>query len=253
MNILYIFSATFLVALVSLIGICIFFLEEKTINKLIPFFISLAVGVLLGDAFFHLLPDAIQYSTNHSLVFGACLAGILAFYMIEQIFHWHHSHDNIQSEENTKKRPQSFVYMSLLGDGVHNFVDGILIAGSFLVDPKLGITTTIAIIVHEIPQEISDIAVLLRGGLSRGKAVFFNFLCALCCTAGALFIFMINQWFDLNVAVLLAFTAGGFIYIAMTDLMPLLKNTLEEISLSKQISSTAAGIFMMQLIIFFEK
>lgn len=253
MNILHIFSATFLVALVSLIGLCIFFLEEKTINKLIPFFISLAVGILLGDAFIHLLPEAIEHSNDQSMVFGACLAGILAFYMIEQIFHWHHSHDNIQLKENTKKRPQSYVYMSLLGDGVHNFVDGILIAGSFLVDPKLGITTTIAIIVHEIPQEISDIAVLLRGGLSKHKAVFFNFLCALCCLAGALFIFMINHWFDFNVAILLAFTAGGFIYIAMTDLIPILKNTLKEISLPKQFSSTAAGIFIMQLIIFFEK
>jgi zinc and cadmium transporter len=245
--------ASLSVALVSLIGVVTLFVEEKTINRLIPVFISLAIGVLLGDAFIHLLPEAIEQEKEYSYVFGTCLAGILIFYMIEQLFHWHHCHENVELKEKTGNQYESYVYMSLLGDGVHNFVDGILIAGSFLVDTKLGITTTIAIIIHEIPQEISDIAVLLKGGLNRRKAVLFNFLNALSCIAGAIFIIMFGKLYELNVALLLAFTAGGFIYIAMTDLIPILKRTGIEISFPKQFTSTVLGIFIMQIIIFIEK
>tara|TARA_B100000989_G_C19520408_1_gene463887 strand:+ start:1488 stop:1931 length:444 start_codon:yes stop_codon:yes gene_type:complete len=142
--------------------------------------------------------------------------------------------------------------MNLVGDGAHNFVDGILIASSFIADPTLGLTTTIAIILHEIPQEISDIAILIQGGYSQRKAVLLNCLCATACIPGALITVFFSQIMELNLSAMLAFTAGGFIYIATSDLVPLLRSDQCSASIPTQFTSTMVGIISMQAILWWE-
>ena len=142
--------------------------------------------------------------------------------------------------------------MNLFGDGIHNFVDGILIASSFLVDPALGIATTLAIVLHEIPQEVSDISVLIQGGYHKRRAVFLNFLCATLCIIGAVATFLVSQLMELGLAAMLAFTAGGFIYIAASDLVPLLRSRELKVGLPMQFTATIVGILSMQSILWYE-
>ena len=140
-----------------------------------PLLIAVAVGVLLGDAFLHLIPDAMEMAqSSESKVALWVLIGSISFVFLESCLQWRHDHAITTAREN-QGEIASFAKMTLFGDGAHNFVDGVLIASSFLADPALGIATTIAIVLHEIPQEISDIAVLIQGGFSRRTAVLLNF------------------------------------------------------------------------------
>ena len=177
-TLLYILGASLLVAIVSLLCAVFLFISDERLKIWMPRLIAVAVGVLLGDAFLHLLPDAMELSNASTSSVGlSILVGILTFFLIETILQWQHDH-NIQHQTENANSPKSFATMNLLGDGVHNFVDGVLIASSFLVDPSLGLVTTVAIVLHEIPQEISDIAILIQGGYGKKQAVMLNFLCA---------------------------------------------------------------------------
>ncbi|MDP2347287.1 MAG: ZIP family metal transporter [Gammaproteobacteria bacterium] len=251
-------AGSLVVVLVAFVSLFVFYMEEQTLKRWMPRLIAVAVGVLLGDAFLHLLPDALESGANASMVFMSTLGGILCFYLIEHVLHWKHDHELVNSprDPNTPASlhdtPASFARMNLLGDGIHNFVDGILIAGSFLTDPMLGVATTIAIVVHEIPQEISDIAVLVHGGYSKRRAVFLNVLCATACIAGAVMTLLLSQIMELSLGALLAFTAGGFIYIATTDLMPLLRQAGARLSLPAQATATMVGVLSMQAILWLE-
>ena len=139
-------------AIVSLLCAVFLFISDERLKIWMPRLIAVAVGVLLGDAFLHLLPDAMELSNASTSSVGlSILVGILTFFLIETILQWQHDH-NIQHQTENAKSPKSFATMNLLGDGVHNFVDGVLIASSFLVDPSLGLVTTVAIVLHEIPQ-----------------------------------------------------------------------------------------------------
>ena len=147
----YVLAASIVVALVSLISAAFLYVSDERLKVWVPRLVAVAVGVLLGDAFLHLIPDALEISNSESgSVVLWTLVGILAFFFIEAILQWRHDHE-IRSIDDTEKRPASFATMNLFGAGVHNFVDGILIASSFLVDPALGLATTLAIILHEIP------------------------------------------------------------------------------------------------------
>ena len=244
--------ASFVVAIVSLVGTVFLYVPDKNLQIWLPRLVAVAVGVLLGDAFLHLIPEALELSseTSNSVVLWI-LVGIVAFFFMESTLHWHHDHnlDNLANLENT---PATFARMNLLGDAAHNFVDGVLIASSFLVTPSLGIATTIAIVLHEIPQEISDIAVLIQGGYSKKRAIFLNFCCAMMCTVGATTTLIVSQLMELGLAAMLAFTAGGFIYIATSDLVPLLRSNELKIRLSTQFTGTLLGILSMQSILWFE-
>lgn len=165
------------VSLCSLSSAIALWLKPETLKWLVPNLVALAVGVLLGDAFIHLIPDAIQ---RHGAVSDVCLTvliGLFGFFVLEKGVRWRHDH-------NVDTRPTAdhilpLAKMNLIGDAMHNFVDGILIAGSFLADPVLGLTTTLAIIAHEIPQELGDVGALLRGGFTSRQAVLYNFYCSL--------------------------------------------------------------------------
>jgi len=168
----------------------------------------------LGDAFLHLIPDAAERTGNLQNVCLGVLGGIFLFFCLEKFVRWKHVHST------SKEELKALAPMNLLGDAVHNFIDGTLIAGSFLVSPVIGLTTTIAIIIHEIPQEIGDTGSLIYGGYAPKKAVWYNFLCSLTCVLGAILTLLLGAWLNLPVVYLMPVAAGGFIYIAACDLIP---------------------------------
>ena len=242
-------AAATTVSLVALCSAFVLFIKESTLTRWMPRLIALAVGVLLGDVFLHLLPDALDNSDDAANVFLWTLAGIILFYFIEQSLHWRHDHA-LPSEQTVETK--SYAKMSLLGDGAHNFVDGILIAGSFLADPVVGIATTLAIVIHEIPQEISDIAVLIHGGIEKKRAVLLNFMCAGACLLGAGGTLLVAHFMTISLPALLALTAGGFIYVATSDLIPLLRSAEIRLPMHVQVIATVIGIACMQSILWVE-
>lgn len=211
MEIIWIMSATIIVSLISLVGIVTITL--KTIfNDILIIMVGLSAGTLIGGAFLHLIPESLERSET-SLTFILILAGFSLFFLMEKLLKWHHCHKG-HCDEHT------FTYMSLIGDGVHNFIDGIIIAASFLVNIPFGIITTIAIIAHEVPQEMGDFAILIYGGFSKCKALLYNFLTALSAILGALIGYFISTAAENLISMLVPFAAGTFIYIAASDLIP---------------------------------
>ncbi len=214
---IYALLATVFVSLVSLIGVLTLFKKFKQGNWLRRF-IGLAIGTLLGLAFFDLLPAAVEAWEEPHQLFAIILASIFGFFVIEKIVHHHHCRCQ-QDNKHLNKKPHLIVN-NLIGDGLHNFIDGTIIAGAFLVDVKLGLTTTLAVALHEIPQELSDFSVLVYSGLSKIKAIGYNLLSALISVIGAVSVFLLADRVEQIVPVLLAVAAGNFTYLAMADLIP---------------------------------
>lgn len=214
---LYSVVATIIVSLISLSGLATLSLKEGVLNKIVFYLVAISAGSLMGGAFLHLIPEAIVDigSANIGNVFFAVLAGFAAFFVLERVLHWHHCH-----KHGTSSHVHSFTYMNLIGDGFHNFIDGVVIAAAFSLNTELGIATTIGVITHEIPQEISDFGVLIYGGLSKSKALLLNFLSATLAIFGAFCGVFLSQVTTGAMPLLVAVTAGGFIYIAASDLIP---------------------------------
>ncbi len=206
-----IFLATLIVSLLSFIGLLVLAFKEKVLEKLTLFLVALSAGVLIGSAFLHLLPESIE--TNNQ-AFPLVITGFLAFFLIEKILHWRHCHEG-------KCKVHTFAYMNLIGDFFHNFLDGLIIASSFLINSSLGLTTTIAIAIHEIPQELGDFGVLIYSGMKKGKALFLNFLVALTAVLGGVVGYFLTSGVSNYITPI---AAGGFIYIAASDLIPELKS-----------------------------
>ena len=217
MTIPFIYSlvSVFIISLISLIGIFTLSAKESTIKKYIFIFVSLAIGALLGDTFIHLLPEAIEEIGDVNSAFMAVMAGIFIFFIIEKFLHWHHHQDD--SEE---KHIKPVGKMILVSDGFHNFLDGVIIGASYMISLPVGIATTIAVLLHEIPQEIGDFGVLLHAGYSKAKALLLNFFSALLSLVGVIAVFIIGETLESISVWLLAIAAGGFIYIALSDLIP---------------------------------
>ena len=232
--------AASLVVLVAVFGGVLLLLARPWLKWLQPLLLCLAIGVLLGSAFLHLIPEALELSASPHPVMLAVLFGFLLFHGLEQGLHWHR-HELPSSAE----RLPSYARMNLLGDGLHNAVDGILIGASFLVDPALGWATTLAVVWHELPKELSDVAILLHGGASFKRAIALNALCSLPVFVGALLLYLAGQWLVLPLAALLAITAGGFLYIALIDLYPLLKGLWQQRLLSQHLALfTGIGLML---------
>lgn len=206
----YVLLSSLLVGLVSFVGVFFLAMNQTRLKKILFILIAFAAGTMLGNAFFHILPESIEELAPLTVSF-LVLVGFASFFVLERILHWRHCHDT--------SHHHSFGYLNLIGDGVHNFLDGILIGASYLVSPALGISSTIAVIAHEIPQEIGDFAVLLHAGFSRAKALWLNFASALLAVLGA-----VLGWYFLNsqesVHYVLPLVAGSLIYVAATDLIP---------------------------------
>jgi len=206
--------ASIVVSLISLIGILFLLVNEKTLNNILFILIGFATGGLLGGAFFHLLPEALEKSSNPTLTFLYVILGFIIFFILERYIHWRHCHKEGKCDVHVVS------YLSLMGDGIHNLIDGMIIATSFQVNISFGLITTLAIILHEIPQEIGDFGVLVYGGLSKLKALFYNFLSALTAIIGVFIGYFLTTSIESFSSVLLPIAAGGFIYIAASDLVP---------------------------------
>ncbi len=211
-NFVWAIGASIAVSLISLVGIFALTLKDKFLEKILVLLIGFSAGGLLGAAFLHILPEALEQSRSQN-VFLFVIFGFIAFFILERYFHWRHCH-----EENCHVHP--FTYLNLVGDAVHNFADGLIIGASFVINIHFGVVTTLVIIMHEIPQEIGDFGVLLYGGFSKSKALFFNFMIALTCVLGAIVGYPLSQNIKHFSAYLLPMVAGGFIYIAACDLIP---------------------------------
>jgi len=212
---LYSLISVFAISLVSLIGIFTISANLDKLKRALLFLVSFAAGAMLGDAFIHLLPESMEETSSFTTVSIFVLAGIAMFFILEKIIFWRHCH--IPTSEG---HPHPVGIINLIGDGFHNFLDGVIIAGSFLASPALGLATTIAVFLHEIPQEIGDFSILLHAGFSRKKAIQFNFLSALVAVVGAILTILVGARLGNITAFLIPFTIGGFIYIATADLIP---------------------------------
>ncbi len=232
--------ASLAISLCVWVAVLFLYFKKETLHKITLFLVSLSAGALMGGAFLHLLPEAAQ-EIETSKLYLIVLAAFIFFFFMEKLLFWRHCH-----KENCPIH--TFGYMNLVGDSLHNFIDGLVIAGAFLVDIKLGIATTIAIAIHEIPQEIGDFGVLIHAGFNKKRALVVNYLVALTVVLGGVVGYFIS--FSLNniIPYLLPFAAGGFIYIAASDLMPELR---KENNLKRSISSFAVfilGIALMLLV-----
>lgn len=207
--------AVVLVSVMSLVGIMAFSANIEKLRRSLLYLVSFAAGAMLGDAFLHLLPEVVEDASSIERVAAMILGGIVIFFVLEKVLFWRHCH-----LPTTEQHRHPVGAMNLVSDGVHNFLDGVIIAGSFLVDVQLGIATTIAVLLHEIPQEIGDFGILLHAGYTKKKALFFNFLTACLAIVGAIFTLVIGERVDAAVQVVLPLTLGGFIYIAAADLIP---------------------------------
>ncbi len=208
----YIVIASFLISSGALIGIFSLAAKKESLKKILLFLVSLSAGTLMGGAFLHLMPESLE-RLSAAAVFSIVLFSFIIFYLIEKILRWRHCHDE-------ECDVHSFGYMNLIGDGVHNFIDGLIIAATFLIDIRLGITTSIAIALHEIPQEIGDFGVLIYAGFKRARALILNFLIALIAMVGAIVGYFLSFYVEDLIVYLLPFAAGGFLYISTSDLIP---------------------------------
>ncbi len=211
---IYSILSVFIISIISFVGLISIPLDQKKLKKFMIYSVSFSAGALIGDAFLHLLPEIIEevgFGLNVSL---SILLGIIILFIIEKFVHWHHCH----GDHSQKIKP--FAIMNLVGDIVHNFMDGIIIGVSYLVSIPVGLTTTFAVALHEIPQEIGDFGVLVQGGLSKFKAVFFNFLSGLTAVIGVIVALLLTSFVEDITSFFVPLAVGYFIYISVADLIP---------------------------------
>ena len=244
-NTLLIILSVILVSLISFIGLFALSVNSKKIKRLLIYFISFSVGALLGDVFIHLIPELIEKNSFNLSTSIYILSGIGVFFILEKFIHWQHCHGNI-----TNNHIHPFAYTNLIGDALHNFIDGTIIAASYFVSVQVGIATTIAVILHEIPQEIGDFGVLIHGGFTKAKALALNFLSAIASIAGAILTITIGKTIQNIELILIPITIGGFIYIAGSDLIPELhKETGIKKSIIQLISLILGALVMLALLL----
>lgn len=233
------------VSLASVVGALVLVWREAQVRKLVPYMVALAAGALLGDTFLHLLPHAVEIHGGFtSTVAWGVLGGLLGFFVIEGVLHWHHHGEDVH--DHGPEGVHSFGWMNLLGDFIHNITDGMLIAAAWIASPEAGVATTIAVLLHEIPQEFGDFGVLLHAGFSPKKALLMNLLVGMSAVLGALFVvfFGTTGFEDL----LLPIAAGGFLYIACADLVPELRDRARGAKIIGYGLALAAGLLLMVLV-----
>lgn len=195
-----------------MVGAFALFLNEKFLDKILVLLVGFSAGGLIGGAFLHILPETLeQYQNNNIFIY--VIAGFIFFLILEKYFYWRHCHKGVCDVH-------AFTYLNLIGDGIHNFTDGLVIGTSFALNIQFGIVTTLVIAFHEIPQEIGDFAVLVYGGFKKTKALFYNFISALTCVLGTIIGYPLSSNIKDFSMYVLPIVAGGFIYIAACDLIP---------------------------------
>ncbi|HNP74978.1 MAG TPA: ZIP family metal transporter [bacterium] len=246
-NLILSLLAVLVVSLASLVGVIGLIFSKNILDKALIILVSFAAGSLMGGAFFHILPEQLEASNDSLQLFVYVVAGFCLFFFLERILRWHHCH---KGHCDTHAH---LGWLNLVGDGVHNFIDGMVIFAAFSVGPLLGGPVLLSIIFHEIPQELGDFGVLVYSGFSRFKALVYNFISALLSFAGVIVAF-IFYYYNLSIEdFLLPLAAGGFIYIAASDLVPELHQTKKIAnSLLNFVVFGAALVLMWFLKIFFE-
>jgi zinc and cadmium transporter len=234
------------VSLVSLVGL--FLISTKTTGgrRMFSLIVSFSAGALLGDVFIHLLPELAEDGGFTLKISLWILGTIVGFFLLEKYLFWHHHHGEGEEHEH---RTHPFVYNILIGDFIHNFIDGLIIAGAYQLDLRLGLATTIAVVLHEIPQEIGDFGVLIYGGFTKYRAVVYNLISAAGAVLGALLAFVFYGLTD-ALPVLVALGAGSFIYISLADLIPQIHKEQNKAGL--QLFGFVLGIAAMALLLLLE-
>lgn len=252
---LYAFGSVTVVSLISLIGIFVLSLKESLLQKFLFLFVSLAVGALLGDALIHLIPEALDGFATPSTGALFVLGGVLLFFSIEKFLHWHHHHSTHGTLEMAgtpthEAHAHPLGMLIVTADGLHNLIDGIIVGVSYLVSIEVGIATTVAVILHEIPQEIGDFAVLLHAGFSKMRALLINFGSALLAFVGVGLAFVFESAGEQFLPALTALAAGSFLYIAGSDLVPELHKVTRFRDSLLQFTAIIAGIALMWALVF---
>lgn len=232
------------VSLLSLLGALTLTIKDKILKKILIYFVSFSAGALFGDVFIHLFPEIgrrTNFSLNVSIYF---LLGIITSLVLEKAICWNHNHKSIE-----RKQIRSFAYMILFGDSIHNFIDGLIIGASYLVSAPVGIATTIAVVLHEIPHEIGDFGALVHGGFTKRQALTYNFLSGLTAVAGTIISLVLNKYIAGVNIFLISFAAANFIYIAGSDLIPELHKEENVKRGIIQLVTFILGIFIMMLLL----
>lgn len=219
---------------IALSGALTTLLPPRWLDRLINPLVAVAAGSLFGGALFHMLPEAVENTGNELRVYGSLAAGFVTFFLLEQFLHWHHSHRVVVEHE-------PLGYLILLADGLHNLLGGIAVAGTFLIDARVGVITWFVAAAHEVPQELGDFGILVSRGWGKREALVYNLLSGLTFLVGALLAYAVSGAIDVDL--LIPFAAGNFIYIASSDLMPELRLPL---SLHEKLSLT--GLFAISLV-----
>lgn len=231
-----------LVSSISLIGIIFVAFTSKFVNGLVSLLVSLAAGTLLGDVFFHIIPElSVRYSFDQKVSLYL-VSGILFFFILEHILDWRHCHDG-----NCGEHTHPVAVNNIIADGIHNFLDGVVIGASFGVSVHLGVLTTIAVVLHEVPQELGDFGILVSAGYSKRKALLFNLLSSSLAFLGLVVVFFLGEEIGGLKYQLLSFSAGGFIYISMSDLMPSIRHEMNFRKRLPQLLMVIFGITLMYL------
>lgn len=248
----YALGAVSIVSIVSFVGIVTLALREAVLKRIVFVLVGLAIGALFGDALIHLIPEALESGIGEIATGTAIMAGILLFFGLEKFLYWHHCHGTHEESEETlaahDHAPKHLGALILSADFVHNAIDGVIIGASFLVSKEVGVATTLAVILHEIPQEIADFGLLIHAGWTRGKALLWNFLSALSAFLGVGIVLLVGERIENLVPLAAAFTAGAFIYIAGSDLVPELHKTTGLGRTAAQILAVALGFGVMFLL-----
>ena len=238
------FLTIFFIGLLSLIGLFMISMKERTLDRILFILIAFATGTILASALFDLVPESIHHlielneggsNIALSLVFTFVIIGFVVFYIIERFIYWFHGHAHEKEDKyvcyetitgdtdlaiNKVRNIKSYAFLNLIGDGLHNFLDGIIIMVAFLSGTRNGVVVTLAVLFHELPQEIGDFGILLYGGFTKKRALLFNFSSAMVALLGGLIAFILSDTLELFNLFFLAFSGGGFIYIACAELMP---------------------------------
>jgi zinc and cadmium transporter len=254
MNItLYILGSVMLVSLLSLAGVFAIPLRPQRLARALAFLVPLAVGALLGDAFFHLIPKSFENTDKPATASLLIILGIVSFFFLERFLRWHHhSVETSPGGAAQNGTPKHLGQLIFISDAFHNFIDGIIIGVSYLVSVEVGIATTSAIVLHEIPQELGDFGVLMYAGYKRTTALFYNFLSALTAVAGALVVIIFGFLPEQLVQGIIPFAAGIFVYIASSDLVPELHRQEKDKNLLSEVTGIGLGLLAMYLLLFLE-
>ena len=244
----YALLSVVVVSLASLIGIVTISISEQRLQKFIFFMVSLAVGAMFGDTCIHLLPQSFEQAGDRLATSLYILTGIFTFFLLEKFLLWRHEH---VPQKDAAIHPVG--YVNLIADGLHNLIDGLLIGASYLVSIPVGLGTTLAVLLHEIPQEIGDFGVLLHAGFSKTRALTLNFLCGTLSILGALVALIAGSAASRFPMIILPLTAGGFIYIAGSDLVPELHKERQPVKSLIQLLAIGLGVGLMLLLTMLER